>query len=239
MNGRYRVLRQLGEGGSSTVYACIDKRPDIREGDSPVVATKCYRAGLHHFALREYRIMRRMHAPSTHLFLWPLDAFRYLNHVCLLLERLGSSVIERPAAWGRMPVNQIMRDVLQVLPTLHKVGCIRGDVKSENGLVDEHHRIKLIDLANLRTPSSLHHQCTMTVTRPAPGYLLGLPWGVGVGSWGVGCGWSSSLANSSTRPSRSPRRAPWPKRFGSRISPSRSPSWNRNSPTVSPHQASA
>ena len=151
INGRYRIVRPIGKGGTGIVYLA----DDTKNGSS--VSVKVMENG-----------DSRRHAPV-------LELMRELSHPCLLQvtdvieegDRVfvvseyaeGVSLERRILEEGAQPEREVIRVGLQlcdVLGYLHsrKPSVIYGDMKPANVIIRPDGRIALIDFGTLRVSGS-------------------------------------------------------------------------------------
>jgi eukaryotic-like serine/threonine-protein kinase len=138
---RYRLERELGQGGMATVYLARDIRHD-RE-----VALKVLRPELGK-ALGAERFLReiRTTAHLTHPHILPLldsgDAGGTLFYVMPYVE--GESLRDRLTREKQLPLDDalaIARDVADALGHAHSHGVIHRDIKPENILLEAGHAV--------------------------------------------------------------------------------------------------
>jgi eukaryotic-like serine/threonine-protein kinase len=145
IDGRYRLRRPIGAGGSATVYVA----EDIRLGSR--VAVKVLHPALAEDALfvrrfrEEGRTVRRLeHAHVVHVYDWGDDPFPYL-----VLELLpGGSLLGLLDHGHVLDVAQAAvmgRDIAKALAFAHSLGVIHRDLKPANLLFDAHGSVKVAD----------------------------------------------------------------------------------------------
>jgi len=168
--GRYRVTRQLGQGGMGVVYAAHDDRLDrsvaikrIREASDD--------AGLRERLLREARAAASINHPNVcHVYELAEDG----GELYLVMELLtGEPLAERIA---REPVPlaealQITLGILGALEALHGRGIVHRDLKPSNVFLTPH-GVKLLDFGLARP---LVEQLKTEVALTAPGVIVGTP----------------------------------------------------------------
>ena len=168
--GRYRITRQLGQGGMGVVYAAHDDRLDrpvaikrIREASDD--------AGLRERLLREARAAASINHPNVcHVY----ELAEERGELYLVMELLsGESLAERIA---REPVPlaealQVTLGILGALEALHARGIGHRDLKPSNVFLTPH-GVKLLDFGLARP---LVEQLKTDVTLTAPGTIVGTP----------------------------------------------------------------
>jgi serine/threonine-protein kinase len=139
LEGRYRIERQLGQGGMATVYLATDVRHQRQ------VAVKVLRSDLA-AALGSDRFLReiRIAANLTHPHILPLhdsgEADGFLYYVMPYI--VGQTLRERIEKEGALPVTEAVRIVCEVVDALalaHSQGVVHRDVKPDNVMLTGGH----------------------------------------------------------------------------------------------------
>ncbi|MBC7896200.1 MAG: serine/threonine protein kinase [Cytophagaceae bacterium] len=138
---RYRVERELGVGGMSTVYLA----QDLKHGRE--VAIKVLRPDLAESIGRQ-RFIREIQlaARLTHPHILPLydsgEAEGFLYFVMPVMQ--GQTLRERPVEEGQLPVDFAVRiagEVADALDYAHRHDVVHRDIKPENILLHEGHAV--------------------------------------------------------------------------------------------------
>lgn len=178
--GRYRVVRKLGEGGMAFVYVARD---DKLERD---VVIKAPRANLIHDAAFAGRFMREVRslAKLAHPHIVPLiDIGEHEGFPFAVMHYLtGGSLRDRQPkdAQGKtlpMPVGTLsswLPAIAHALDFVHHNHYIHRDVKPENILFDEDGHVFLSDLGVVKALSDTQELKPQTVMTGA-GMVLGTP----------------------------------------------------------------
>ncbi len=141
LEGRYRIERELGEGGMATVYLADDIKHRRR------VAIKVLRPELA-AALGAERFLREIETTANlrHPNILPLydsgDADGFLFYVMPYVE--GESLGDRLARERQLPISDaltITREVAGALGYAHERGVVHRDIKPENILLDSGHAV--------------------------------------------------------------------------------------------------
>lgn len=167
LDGRYRVLSHIADGGMATVYLALDTRLE-RE-----VALKVMRPGLasddtfvSRFR-REARSAARLSHPNV---VAVFDQGEDDGSMFLAMEYVpGQTLREVMQAEGPLTPRaalDILEPVLQALAAAHRAGIIHRDVKPENVILREDGTVKVADFGLARAVT------TQTVTSQT-GMLLG------------------------------------------------------------------
>ncbi len=155
VDGRYRVLRHLADGGMATVLLATDTRLD-RE-----VALKVMRPDLaaDQTFVSRFRREARSAARLSHPNVVPVhDQGEDDGRVFLAMEYVeGRSVRELVDAEGALTPRaalDIMASVLTGLTAAHDAGYIHRDVKPENILIADNGQVKVADFGLARAVTS-------------------------------------------------------------------------------------
>jgi len=141
LQGRYRIERELGEGGMATVYRAEDLKHDRK------VAVKVLRPELS-FELGAARFLReiRLAAGLTHPHILPLfdsgEVDGVLYYVMPLVE--GASLRDRLREARQLPVEEVVQigaEVAAALDYAHRHDVVHRDIKPENILVHDGHAV--------------------------------------------------------------------------------------------------
>lgn len=152
LKGRYRIYDQLGTGGSASVYLARDT------GTGRIVVIKVIHPHLieSRFVARFVREIKVLQQASTHHIVEIYDyglnhsqddlptsvsfiAMEYVEGLTLasIIERLGALTENNTLALGLQ--------LAQALSTLHKLGVVHRDLKSQNIMVTADNVAKIID----------------------------------------------------------------------------------------------
>jgi serine/threonine protein kinase/Tfp pilus assembly protein PilF len=170
LSGRYRIERELGQGGMATVYLARDIRHD-RD-----VAVKVLRVEVSESLGRE-RFLReiRLAAKLSHPHILPLfdsgDAGGRLYYVMPTVQ--GASLRDRLDREGQLPIPVAVRiacEVAEALDHAHRQGIVHRDIKPENILLQDG-RVLVADFGIGKVVSEVESQAVtqtgMSVGTPA------------------------------------------------------------------------
>ena len=138
---RYRIERELGQGGMATVYLAHDLRHDRQ------VALKVLRPELA-ATLGPERFVNEIHiaARLTHPHILPVhdsgEAAGFLFYVMPYID--GETLRERLTRQGVLPVAEaarLLRDVADALAAAHAMGVVHRDIKPDNILLTGRHAL--------------------------------------------------------------------------------------------------
>ena len=155
LDGRYRVLRRIADGGMATVYLAVDERLD-RE-----VALKVMRPHLAHdesFVTR-FRREARSAASCRHPNVVAVyDQGEDDGYVFLAMEYVPGQTL-REVLHEEGPLTpraalDVLEPVLQALAEAHAKGLIHRDVKPENVIINDNGTVKVADFGLARAVSS-------------------------------------------------------------------------------------
>ncbi len=167
LDGRYRVLSRVADGGMATVYLAVDERLD-RE-----VALKVMRPHLVHdetFVTRFRREARSAASLSHPNVVAVYDQGEDDGQVFLAMEYVPGltlrEVLRDEGTLSPRAALDVLEAVLQALAEAHAKGLIHRDVKPENVIINDNGTVKVADFGLARAVSSQ----TMT---SSSGVLLG------------------------------------------------------------------
>ena len=167
LDGRYRVLSHLADGGMATVYIALDQRLDRQ------VALKVMRADLakDESFVERFRREARSAAKLSHPNVVAVyDQGEDNGHVFLAMELVNGLTL-RQVMHSEGPLTprgalDIMDPVLQALGAAHSAGLIHRDVKPENVILRDDGTVKVADFGLARAIAT-------TTSTDQTGLLLG------------------------------------------------------------------
>ena len=138
---RYRIERELGEGGMATVYLAQDVRHERRVALKVVRPDIAAALGPERF-LREIKITAGLSHPHILPLLDSGEADGHLFYVMPFVD--GESLRDKLAREKQLPLDdalQIAREVADALSFAHARGVIHRDIKPENILLQAGHAV--------------------------------------------------------------------------------------------------
>lgn len=167
LDGRYRVIERLADGGMATVYLALDTRLDrevaLKVMKAHLAQDATFRSRFH----REARSAARLSHPGV---VAVYDQGEDDGHMFLAMEYVpGQTLREVFDAEGALTPRaaiDIMVPVLDALAAAHHAGIIHRDIKPENVILREDGAVKVADFGLARAVTS------QTVTSSS-GLLLG------------------------------------------------------------------
>ncbi|KRE40202.1 Stk1 family PASTA domain-containing Ser/Thr kinase [Knoellia sp. Soil729] len=167
LDGRYRVIERLADGGMATVYLAVDTRLDrevaLKVMRSHLAQDATFRSRFH----REARSAARLSHPGV---VAVFDQGEDEGRMFLAMEYVPGQtlreVIDTEGALTPRAAIDIMVPVLDALAAAHRAGIIHRDVKPENVILREDGAVKVADFGLARAVTS------QTVTSSS-GLLLG------------------------------------------------------------------
>lgn len=167
LDGRYRVLERLADGGMASVYLAVDTRLDrevaLKVMRPHLAQDETFRSRFH----REARSAARLSHPGV---VAVFDQGEDEGRMFLAMEYVPGQtlreVIQAEGALTPRAALDIMLPVLEALAAAHRAGIIHRDVKPENVILREDGAVKVADFGLARAVTS------HTVTSSS-GLLLG------------------------------------------------------------------
>ncbi len=147
---RYRLERELGRGGTATVYLAHDLRHDRPVALKILRPELAATLGPERF-LREIRLTGRLQHPHILPVLDSAEAAGRLWFTMPYVE--GESLRQRIARERQLPINEALRitlDAAEALHYAHQHGIIHRDIKPENLLLTTDHSTLVADFGLAR-----------------------------------------------------------------------------------------
>lgn len=180
IEGRYRVVRQLGQGGTSFVLLAFHEELETHVALKVLSAKSENNDNLFAHSMQEARLLARLNHPNIvrihDYFRGRIDAMvlEYIEgHTLAKLSR-GT-----PIAWPR--TCRLLLQCCAAVEALHEAGFIHRDLNPQNfmvqqGLGEDDERVKLIDLGtakHLQGQEPLAEDLELTTTIPpcTPAYI--------------------------------------------------------------------
>ena len=168
--GRYRLERELGQGGMATVYLAEDLKHHRRVAIKVLRPELAATLGPDRFA-REIEVAARLQHPHILGVLDSGDADGFFYYVMPFVE--GETLRDRLARAGELPVPEAVRllaEIAEALAVAHKAGVVHRDIKPENVLLSGRHAMVMdFGVAKAVTEASDRQQLT------SAGVALGTP----------------------------------------------------------------
>jgi serine/threonine-protein kinase len=167
---RYRIARELGQGGMATVYLAQDlkhQRPVAIKVLRPELAASL---GADRF-LREVQIAARLQHPHVLTLIDSGEADGFLYYVMPYVE--GETLRTRLAREGEFPMAdavRILREVADALVYAHGQGVVHRDIKPENVMLSGRHAL-VMDFGVAKAVSEATGRQSLTTV----GVALGTP----------------------------------------------------------------
>ncbi|MFT8987710.1 MAG: PASTA domain-containing protein [Bifidobacterium psychraerophilum] len=169
LDGRYRIIRRIAEGGMATVYEALDERL------SRQVAVKIMHLqlaqGPHRaqFVERFYREVRSAASIASPHIVQVYDSGEYQGRNYLVMEYVrGVNLRYEMNMQGTFSVHETLRiisETLEGLSAAHETGVVHRDIKPENILLNTRGHVQITDFGLAKAAS----QATLSTT----GMLLG------------------------------------------------------------------
>jgi serine/threonine-protein kinase len=167
---RYRIERELGQGGMATVYLAEDLKHHRRVAVKVLRPELAATLGPERFA-REIEVAARLQHPHILGLLDSGDAGGFFYYVMPFVE--GETLRDRLARHGELPVPEAVRllgEIAEALATAHRAGVVHRDIKPENVMLSGRHAMVMdFGVAKAVTEASGPHTLT------SAGVALGTP----------------------------------------------------------------
>ncbi|KAL3989309.1 Protein kinase domain family protein [Acanthocheilonema viteae] len=211
IQGRYEIVRTLGEGTFGKVVQVKDSTKDGRQFALKVIKNVSkYREA----ARLEINVLNKLQEKDPNgkfLVIQLLDNFDYHGHVCLLFELLGLSVFDFMKAnnYQAYPMEQaryIAYQLCYAVKFMHDNRLTHTDLKPENILflnssyrvvedgkkkrplrIIDDASVRLIDLGSATFDHEHHSTIVSTRHYRAPEVILELGWSQPCDVWSIGC----------------------------------------------------
>lgn len=198
LNGRFQMLRKLGEGTFGRVFECLDL-DDSNEKKAVKVVRSVER--YKHDAMVEASVLdelAQLDAKADCQCVRLLDRGEAYGHYIMAFEALGPSLAEELELRNYNPfsmrrIRTFGRDMLIAISFMHRNDLIHTDLKLPNVLLEmdtrDCTRIKVIDFGGTRRTSAGRRHKSLVQTRQyrAPEVLLEYGWSFPADLWSIGC----------------------------------------------------
>jgi serine/threonine-protein kinase len=167
---RYRIERELGQGGMATVYLAEDIKHHRKVAVKVLRPELAATMGPERFA-REIEVAARLQHPHILGLLDSGDVDGFFYYVMPYVE--GETLRDRLARSGELPVHEAVRlmgEIAEALAVAHQQGVVHRDIKPENVLLSGRHALVMdFGVAKAVTEASGRQQLTTA------GMALGTP----------------------------------------------------------------
>ena len=170
---RYRIERELGQGGMATVYLAEDLKHHRKVAVKVLRPELAATLGPERFA-REIEVAARLQHPHILGLLDSGDADGFFYYVMPYVE--GETLRDRLARGGELPVPEAVRllgEIAEALATAHRAGVVHRDIKPENVMLSGRHAMVMdFGVAKAVTEASSGPQLTTAgVALGTPAYM--------------------------------------------------------------------
>jgi tetratricopeptide (TPR) repeat protein/tRNA A-37 threonylcarbamoyl transferase component Bud32/TolB-like protein len=170
---RYRLERELGQGGMATVYLAEDLKHHRKVAVKVLRPELAATLGPERFA-REIEVAARLQHPHILGVLDSGDADGFFYYVMPFVE--GETLRDRLARAGELPVHEAVRllgEIAEALAVAHRAGVVHRDIKPENVLLSGRHAMVMdFGVAKAVTEASGRQQLTTAgVALGTPAYM--------------------------------------------------------------------
>jgi TolB-like protein/tRNA A-37 threonylcarbamoyl transferase component Bud32 len=167
---RYRIERELGQGGMATVYLAEDLKHQRKVAVKVLRPELAATLGPERFA-REIAVAARLQHPHILGLLDSGDAEGFFYYVMPYVE--GETLRDRLTRGGELPVPDAVRllgEIAEALAVAHKAGVVHRDIKPENILLSGRHAL-VMDFGVAKAVSEASGRQQLTTA----GVALGTP----------------------------------------------------------------
>lgn len=199
IQGRYRVVKEVGCGNFAKVYKCEDTR---QPGAEPV-AVKILKKEYATDAAFELEILKALRAKAHgRKIVTMLDHFNVSAYPCFVFKLAGPSLRSRKMGVSRQAVTihdvrRLAQDIISTLAFLHtELRMIHTDLKPENILLESPDNeeglgssFTIADFGSASFYRPERPDSDLISTRPyrAPEVVLGMPWTPKADVWSLAC----------------------------------------------------
>ncbi|XP_076352652.1 serine/threonine-protein kinase PAK 2-like [Tachypleus tridentatus] len=152
-NEKYTKMKQIGQGGSGTVYTAVATETGLEVAVKKINVTKQLRKDL---IITELLIMKKYKHPNIVNY---LDSFLDGDELWIIMEYLGVGSMASVLSKTRLHENEtaaVCKEILQAIQFLHQHNIVHRDIKSHNILLGKDWTIKLV-LSSPQNKRSEHH----------------------------------------------------------------------------------
>ena len=191
----YKVLDTLGSGTFGQVVAVASSA----DGQTRALKVIKNHPAYFHQAHVEIGILRTLntrcaHRPAGSVIVDLMDYFVCHNHLCLVFELLGVNLYEllrknkfRGLHLGA--IREMMKQLLGALEVLRDAHVVHCDIKPENILLvrENSFQVKLVDFGSACFQNRTVYQYIQSRFYRSPEVFLGMPYGMPIDMWSLGC----------------------------------------------------
>ena len=167
---RYRIERELGQGGMATVYLAFDIKHERKVAIKVLRPELAASIGPERF-LREIRIAAQLQHPHVLPLLESGEAGGFLFYVMPYVD--GESLRDRLARQGELPVHEAIKligEITDALSYAHRQGVVHRDIKPDNVMLSGRHAL-VVDFGVAKAVSEASGRNQLTTA----GVALGTP----------------------------------------------------------------
>lgn len=151
LNGKYQIIKSLGQGGSGEVSLALDKSSD-REVAIKMIPLE---SGFGPESIEnEIAALKKINHPGVVEY---IDSFSVDDTFYVVTEYLTGETLEQIISNRQLTPDDIANYTNQILSALghiHSLGIIHSDLKPDNIIIDNEGQLRLIDFGIVRTASA-------------------------------------------------------------------------------------
>ncbi|MCS7152765.1 MAG: serine/threonine protein kinase, partial [Bacteroidia bacterium] len=156
LEGKYEVVRPLGEGGMGVVYLAIQKPIDRKVAIKSIAPYLARDPSIRERFAAEAAVLARLNHPNI------VTLYDYIegeNALYLVMEYVEGQSLSELLRGGPLPIELVRKYFSQVLEAFsyaHEQGVVHRDIKPANIMVTAEGRVKILDFGVARLLQTDH-----------------------------------------------------------------------------------